>query len=265
MKKSILAIAITASLASSTVNAAIIDMDYNGLFVMLDPSGIALQNTSYPYYGDPTWGYGQRTQISGSMQLNTVTGLGTATINPFELFGGSPGFSASNFEFKSIGGSLLIGNMNSSWNSSNIDIQVVLDASGLFNALTGSLPTAGTIIDQSTCVNQALPCATPASNEIRSGNYPIGPVPIAATSFNTSGQKITGTTLADLSLGIDDAIGGSPEFSGPTSGFSPNFDFTSLTVTKVSAVPVPAAVWLFGTGLLSLLGVARRRKALSQC
>ena len=29
----------------------------------------------------------------------------------------------------------------------------------------------------------------------------------------------------------------------------------------VSAVPIPAAVWLFGSGLLGLVGVARRKKA----
>ena len=29
----------------------------------------------------------------------------------------------------------------------------------------------------------------------------------------------------------------------------------------VQVVPVPAAVWLFGTGLLGLIGIARRKKA----
>ena len=36
------------------------------------------------------------------------------------------------------------------------------------------------------------------------------------------------------------------------------FDNASMTV---AAVPVPAAVWLFGSGLLGLIGVARRKKA----
>jgi hypothetical protein len=39
--------------------------------------------------------------------------------------------------------------------------------------------------------------------------------------------------------------------SGVTSGF-----FGGSTV-----VPVPAAVWLFGSGLLGLIGIARRKKA----
>ena len=36
--------------------------------------------------------------------------------------------------------------------------------------------------------------------------------------------------------------------------------YDNLEFAEVSAVPVPAAVWLFGSGLLGLVGVARRRK-----
>lgn len=33
------------------------------------------------------------------------------------------------------------------------------------------------------------------------------------------------------------------------------------SLTSVSAVPIPAAIWLFGSGLLGLIGVARRKKS----
>lgn len=32
-------------------------------------------------------------------------------------------------------------------------------------------------------------------------------------------------------------------------------------VTDVSEVPLPAAIWLFGSGLIGLVGMARRKKA----
>jgi len=50
---------------------------------------------------------------------------------------------------------------------------------------------------------------------------------------------------------------GAGMLDGPFGGFSANFNMTAAP----SAVPVPAAVWLFGSGLLGLVGVARRKAA----
>ena len=47
--------------------------------------------------------------------------------------------------------------------------------------------------------------------------------------------------------------------NGPFPGFNAAFNLTAPGL--VSAVPVPAAVWLFGSGLLGLVGVARRKQA----
>jgi len=42
---------------------------------------------------------------------------------------------------------------------------------------------------------------------------------------------------------------------------SVSFNGTSLTFTgETAAVPIPAAAWLFGSGLLGLLGISRRRR-----
>jgi len=38
-------------------------------------------------------------------------------------------------------------------------------------------------------------------------------------------------------------------------------DIARLSVVEASVVPVPAAIWLFGSGLIGLIGIARRKKA----
>lgn len=72
------------------------------------------------------------------------------------------------------------------------------------------------------------------------GSYLITPY---STSF---GYGIWGDTMA---VGI---VNFAPANNYDTSGFS--------TWTP-SAVPVPGAVWLFGSGLIGLVGLARRKKA----
>ena len=106
-----------------------------------------------------------------------------------------------------------------------------------------------------------------------SGGLPL----ITDTATNTAFQDTPNYPNAD---GV--GISGSPFQAGPFIDFSPNFDVYNMTFTgsdagstiaanctfvsgdlcpTVAAVPVPAAVWLFGSGLLGLVGVARRKKA----
>ncbi|MDX2506099.1 MAG: VPLPA-CTERM sorting domain-containing protein [Gammaproteobacteria bacterium] len=71
------------------------------------------------------------------------------------------------------------------------------------------------------------------------------------TLMELSGTAPTGTASAQILL-LHILTAGTPD------GGSIFWDDASL---EVSAIPVPAAVWLFGSGLLGLVGVARRRKA----
>ena len=71
---------------------------------------------------------------------------------------------------------------------------------------------------------------------------------------------------ADITCAVDCAVGDTYElnYSGTVPANDPSgFQFVKYNlklVGTVSAVPVPAAVWLFGSGLLGLVGIARRRK-----
>ena len=58
--------------------------------------------------------------------------------------------------------------------------------------------------------------------------------------------------------GDNDGIPGNAMTSGPFTGITPAF---YGTLAGQYAVPIPAAAWLFGSGLLGLVGMARRKKA----
>jgi len=79
------------------------------------------------------------------------------------------------------------------------------------------------------------------------------------------GEKRKGTFDQMINDGIAGVFTGEILSSrdGGSSWFSSNqygFDYASFTGT-VSAVPVPAAIWLFGSGLLGLIGISRRKAA----
>ena len=67
--------------------------------------------------------------------------------------------------------------------------------------------------------------------------------------------------------GTEDQLAGYAWEFGFDNGFPDSFTVSSFFGSwavhsgDVSAIPVPAAVWLFGSGLLGLIGIARRKKA----
>ena len=73
----------------------------------------------------------------------------------------------------------------------------------------------------------------------------------------------TSDTLGTLDL--DAYTGFSPEGKGVFNILTDIGDLggiiTEVNIVPVSAVPVPGAVWLFGSGLIGLIGVARRKQS----
>lgn len=255
--------AVTTLGVAAPASADIINTSYGGWFTMLNPDGTAaLVNGDASTQGM----YGRRTAVSGTMSFDTSTGSGDGTMAPFSFFG-SGNASATSITFQAIGdgmggpGALVLGNMGFNWSgTTGIPTSIVLDASGFFGAMAGGLTTSDVITGGSTGATEGF------LFDFGKFSYtvPMGPGPIVTTTFNTSdiGTVGLGTNPSGTLPFTDDDIGGSPMKSGPFPGFNANFDILELHVTSViSTVPIPAAVWLFGSGLLGLVGMARRKKA----
>lgn len=268
LKKTTLAVAVATAMGATatTASADIIDLSFNGWFTMLNAAGtVALNNSDST--GAPMYGF--RTPVSGTMQFDTAAGSGSGTVVPFSFFGNGLA-TATTISFQAIGdgtggpGTLVLGNMGFNWNNNaGIPVSIVMDAAGMFGAIGGGVTTSQNITGGALAATENFPFDF---GKLGTYTLPMGASPVVTTTFNTTniGTPGLGTNPSGTLPLTDDGIGGSPMPAGPFAGFNANFDLTTLHVTQVTtvgAVPVPAAVWLFGSGLLGLVGVARRKSA----
>ena len=258
LRKSALAAAVAltlgAGMMSEHADAHVYGFSFTGDFTMLTATGAPLANTSYTTTNS---GGDVRTPISGTMTFDTVAGTGSGTINSFNFFNGTSPAVAAGVSLKAIGngsggsGDLVLGNMLFNWNGNNgIPVSIVLDATGLFTAANSGL-VLGSVINQSSTGD-----VLPASNAMAKGTKPIGLVPVATTTWNTTtcaGAGLNSNPSGCLPLVADTVVpanysptqtgvGGSPMIAGPFVGYNANFDITNMTVTSVDGATTAPAV-----------------------
>jgi hypothetical protein len=245
-----------------TAHSTIISFHFTGNIMIASGSGTecAAPFNNIDEFGSPIW----LTPISASLNYNTVSGFGGSDLSiTMPSFLGSPATLHDITLKHETSTNLIQGNILVDWSGNlNMPMHIEWDATGLLNAITYNLKTgdtiSGTTLKQDTngdgnfdTFNNVF-SATPYSDTLWDKvTFPLptpeGPAPLAATS-------------SSLGLGFDidrNFIGGTT-FDG-IAGLINIGSGNSLTVTSISTVPVPTAIWLFASGLIGLIGVARRK------
>ena len=145
----------------------------------------------------------------------------------------------------------------------SFDMQVI--ANTAFSPVGGTLHASGGVtVSFLSQFNVALGSVTFAHDT--SGSVPSDWFFIDETINNFSGSMLEFAQL----VGLDDSSGisilslefftsaSTSPYGDASSDSTVYFDNVSIST---SAIPIPAAVWLFGSGLIGLIGVARRKKS----
>jgi hypothetical protein len=232
----------------ATSHADLITFNFTGGLVVANPNGeIAINN------GSPV------TPIAASLTYDTISGIGSSglSITMSDPFLNIPATLHDISMTRQSSSNLITGQVLVDWAGAfNMPLHIEWDATGLFNAINYGLQVgdviSGTNLYHDSNANGVydpgefltnVSSATPYSDILQSQqgyNALQGTAPMAATSG---------------SLGLGSAT--------PFPGFRGYLDIgsgNSMHVVSVATVPIPAAAWLFGSGLLGLLGAACRRK-----
>ena len=181
-----------------------------------------------------------------------LAGLSLISVNAFAvtIVDGGDGIVALDPQ---INGSLLVGGQYNATGGVNLaDATSVSLATVFANGGTGD-------------VDGTIDFNTPAGT---GGSLSLSSFSPVTNFFSVGGWQLDLSTLTivDQTAGLLNLSGLGVLSGNGYSATDVNWSFSSssttsysMTVANVSAVPVPAAVWLFGSGLLGLVAVARRK------
>ena len=193
--------------------------------------------------------YGKIITSLAFVACTSVAQAATITVNPFSPTvddGDVFNISIVGTDFTVGSGGTIGGGFSLAWDPSILTLQS--------SALTFS---GDQLFGQSGVVDNAAGTWTNADVTSFNGTT-LADFEIATLTFlaaNTTANPLVSPT--DVTIGLFD--NGSDRLWADSDGFvdvNPTFIGGSVTVNPV---PVPAAVWLFGSGILGLIGVARRR------
>jgi hypothetical protein len=265
MKKTMIASGVALALGAPVVNAALVTDIYGAFnwstdranFTMLTPNGAMQGGTNDVAM---TWdgnGFSASSDYTGPGSTANVTAASTFpfssnvwTAHDIQVF--TPGSYSFNVTLgggapetgtlsATVGSGQLGMHMLFDWGgNNNLDVFVVASPSGVFGSGVGTSTVAS-------------PCTSTATNCLWTGKGWVGGL---ASNAPTGGQKWMLTSVD----GNGDGVPGIPmPLGGAFQLFNANFN-ANLTGTPDTVVPIPAAAWLFGSGLLGLVGIARRNK-----
>jgi hypothetical protein len=261
----------TAGMALSTQASAIVadgnyDMVINNTPYVTGVGGIfgsdGAWNSSFTFGCTPgTKGCGSQYMYdNGStvLGLGGIAGDGVAGIIDISVSGG--GISVNSFSvdaiFATAGGTFVQGGPAGGMSGSIAGTTMTFDPTGRIGAVSG-FPALGTPpwnIDD---------FSVPGSTTYQT--FSTGTATAATGTINGAGLVNIGDVNGDLVDDYSAILVSAGQVGSAWGGFFGATYFEAWNVSLLSKpgttpIPVPAAVWLFGSGLLGLVGVARRKK-----
>ena len=270
-------------LFSAPVSATEITFDWTGQFTVLGQN-----NGDYFVWSNGVTELPQ-TEVSGSFKFDTANpnlSEMEITLDSFSFYAdsGVPDTSIVLDSLQELSYTSLLADFTLNWSGNlgdglgmqdyAMDMDVIWDITGLRNAIDftpgglqqGDIISGDTVTRGGNSIYGGIGSAIPATDGIifdyQTGAFlNQGPAPMATT---TEDYGYYMDYWGNLQYGFsDDGVAGMVVEGMPYDQYaSISLDIgsgNSMTVTSV--VPVPAAVWLFGSGLIGLIGFAKRKKA----